>query len=94
MIEKLRHLFVHELLSNKKYFFAKMQKIVQEWKKDEMLNLLMLRLFDETKMIELSKIMNKRMYMLSVTEKDEKDNRRLRLEKDDVLFVNWSFLIM
>lgn len=94
MIGRLRHLFVHELLPDKRYFFAEVQKVVQGWRKDEVLNLPMLRLSGETEMIGLPGIMSERMYMLSVAEEDEEDGRRLRLEGDDVLWVDWPLLIM
>ena len=93
-VDQIQQMFVHDILSKKRHMFAMIKRMIQEHRRNHVLDLSLLRFDVNTEIIELSRISEEKLYMLSITLK-KNNEKRVQLEDDEnILFVDWSIIIV
>lgn len=94
-IERLKDIFVHELLREERRIFVRLTRMLKLDETDAVLDLSTLRLKDIQVMIDLSAINSKKLYIVSVKRRSDELQRprsesnnaheELQLERNDLL---------
>jgi len=86
-IGRIDHIFIHEVVKGQKRMFAVVKRVVDQKKKDHVLNLPILWVSDETDIVGLPAITGRKLYIISVK---QRTGGGLDLGGRDLLFVDWQ----